>query len=252
MKELKLRGFVTPADCGGDVAQALALAKTLELNKVVLRGDISCNEPLVLTSGMYLVLESCKLQADLVTPTEENFSFRQQFITIEGKDSQIIGNIHIFNAHHVNISGLEIAGELTCEYALWGNLQDLRFSCGGLKLGRGCGNFIVQNLCAAAPACIDGSISCGKLVPGVKPDINSIVLCDSVFTTDEPAVQLGAAEDCGIMNIQADHVTAPHTAVQVGKGLDQPAHLYFNLTFTHLNAPQRVSYQNPTLHVYEK
>lgn len=252
MKELKLRGFVTPADCGGDVAKALALAKNLELNKVVLTGDISCKEPLVLTSGMYLVLENCSLHANLVTPTQENFSFRQQFITIEGKDSQITGDIHIFNAHHVNILGLQIAGTLTCEYTLWGNLHDLRFSCGGLKLGRGCGNFIVQDLRSAVPACIDGSISCGKPVPGVKPDINSIVLCDSVFTTNEPAIQLGAADDCGILNIQADHVTAPHTAVQVGKGLDQPAHLFFNLTFTHLDAPQGVSYQNTALHVYEK
>lgn len=252
MKELKLRGFVTPGDCGGDVAKALELAKTLELNKVVLTGDISCKAPLVLTSGMYLVLENCHLHADLVTPMEENFSFRQRFLTIEGKHSQITGNIHIFNAHHVNISGLEIVGDLTCEYTLWGNFHDLQFSCGGLKLGRGCGNMILQNLCSAVPACIDGSISCGKLVPGVKPDINSIVLCDSQFSCEDTAVQLGAAEDCGILNIQADHVTAPHTAVQVGKGLDQPAHLYFNLTFTHINAPQRVSYQNPTLHVYDK
>lgn len=252
MKELKLRGFVTPADCGGSAAKALALASQLDLNKVVLTGDITCDEPLVLTSGMYLVLENCCLTAQIVTPREENFSFRQQFITIEGKDARLNGDIHIFNAHHVNISGLEIHGDLTCEYTLWGNLHDLHFVSGGLKLGRGCGNFIVQNLDSAVPAQIDGSISCGKIVPGVKPDLNSIVLCDSVFSTDAPAVLLGAAEDCGVMNIQVDHIRAPHTAVQVGKGLEQPQHLYFNLTFAHLDAPETVIYQNPALHVYEK
>ena len=125
MKELKLRGFVTPADCGGNVAKALQLAKALELNKVVLTGDVSWAEPLVLTSGMYLVLENCHLQADLVTPMEENFSFRQKFITIEGENSSITGNIHIFNTHHLNISGLKIAGNLTCEYTLWGNIHHL-------------------------------------------------------------------------------------------------------------------------------
>lgn len=252
MKELKLRGFVTPADCGGSAAKALALASQLDLNKVVLTGDITCDEPLVLTSGMYLVLENCCLTAQIVTPQQENFSFRQQFITIEGTNSQLLGNIHIFNAHHVNISGMEIHGDLTCEYTLWGNLHDLHFVSGGLQLGRGCGNFIVQNLESAVPAQIDGSISCGKIVPGVKPDLNSIVLCDSVFTGSKPAVQLGAAEDCGVMNIQIDHIRAPRTAVQVGKGLDQPQHLYFNLTFTHLDAPETVIYQNPALHVYEK
>ena len=113
MKELKLRGFVTPADCGGNVAKALQLAKALELNKVVLTGDVSWAEPLVLTSGMYLVLENCHLQADLVTPMEENFSFRQKFITIEGENSSITGNIHIFNTHHLNISGLKIAASTT-------------------------------------------------------------------------------------------------------------------------------------------
>ena len=250
MKELKLRGYVTPADCGGDVAKALQLAKALELNKVVLTGAITCHTPLVLTSGMYLVLDHCHLQADLVTPMEENFSFRQKFITIEGENSCITGNIHIFNTHHLNISGFRMAGQLTCEYTLWGNIHHLEFTEGGLCFGRGCGNFIVQEIDSAVPAKIDGSISCGKIIPGTKPDLNSIVFCDSRFTTTEPAVQLGAAEDCGMVNIQVDHITAAHTAVLVGNGQNQPPHLFQNLTFTHLSSP--VEYQNPVLHVYEK
>ena len=250
MKELKLRGYVTPADCGGDVAKALQLAKALELNKVVLTGEITWAEPLVLTSGMYLVLDHCHLQADLVTPMEENFSFRQKFITIEGENSCITGNIHIFNTHHLNISGLKIAGNLTCEYTLWGNIHHVEFTHGGLCLGRGCGNFIVQEIDSAVPAKIDGSISCGKIIPGTKPDLNSIVFCDSRFTSTEPAVQLGAAEDCGIINIQVDHITAENTAVLVGKGLEQSPYLFQNLTFTHLSTT--VEYQNPVLHAYER
>lgn len=252
MKELKLRGYVTPGDCGGSVQKALELAARLDINKVVLTGAYTETEPLVLTSGMYLVLEDCQLNAQLVTPQEENYSFRQQFITIEGRSAKLTGGIHIFNTHHVNISGLDIEGDLVCEYTLWGNLSDLRFSSGSLKLGRGCGSFIVQRLDSKTPAYIDGSISCGKVVPGVKPDLNSIVLCDSEFNTAEPAVQLGAADDCGVLNIQADHIKAAKTAVQVGHGKDQPEHLFFNLTFTDLTAPETVIYRNHAKHVYQK
>lgn len=252
MKQLKLRGYVTSADCGGSIQGALDLAAELDINKVILTGQLTASAPLVIPGGMYLVLQDCTLRADLVTAQQENYSFRQQFITIEADQAKVEGNIHIFNTHHVTIRGLEIAGKLTCEYTLWGNLQNLQFTQGGLQLGRGCGNFIVQNLKSHVPACIDGSISCGKIVPGVKPDISSIVLQDSVFETAQSAVQLGAAEDCGVMNIQVDHIKATATAVQVGCGKELPEHLFMNLTFTDLDAPVKVCYQNKTKHVYEK
>lgn len=252
MKELKLKGYVTPADCGGDIQAALDLAKKLDINKVVLTGACSASQPLVIASGMYLVLDHCELTAELVTPQQENYSFRQKFITIEGNKSVIRGNIHVFNVDHVNITGLEMQGDMTFEYTLWGNVSDITFTTGSLKLGRGCGNFIVQRIYANAPAYIDGSISCGKIIPGVKPDIQSIVLQDSRFTAREPGVILGAAEDCGIVNIQVDHVKAEHTAVQVGQGLNQPSHLFFNLTFIALDAPEPLRYQNEAKHVYVK
>lgn len=252
MKQLKQKGYVTPADCGGSIQNALELAHKLDINKVVLTGELTAAEPLVLRSGMYLVLENCTLQADLVTEQQENYSFRQQFITIEGSNARLLGNIHIFNTHHITVTGLDIQGQLTCEYTLWGNLRQLRFSQGGLRLGRGCGHFIVQQLHSRVPAYIDGSISCGKVVPGVKPELSSIILQDSVFETDLPAVQLDAAEDCGIMNIQVDHMKASATAVQVGNGKSLADYLFFNLTFTHLDAPNKVCYQNAAKHVYEQ
>ena len=82
MKQLKQRGYVTPADCGGSIQNALELAHKLDINKVVLTGELTAAEPLVLRSGMYLVLENCTLQADLVTEQQENYSFRQQFIPL--------------------------------------------------------------------------------------------------------------------------------------------------------------------------
>ena len=252
MKELKLRGYVTPADCNGDIQAALDLAMQLDINKVILTGNCSASAPLVISGGMYLVLEQCVLTADIITKAQENYSFRDQFITIEGSNATVKGNIHLFNVHHVTVRGLQLQGDMTFEYTLWGNVFDTCFTGGSLKLGRGCGNFIVQRISGDQPAYIDGSISCGKVIPGSKPDIQSIILQDSCFTTAQPAVILGAAEDCGVMNIQVDHIKAPNVAVQIGQGLQQPEHMFFNLTLTDLDAPTPIDYQNPVKHVYVK
>ena len=252
MKELKMRGYVTPADCDGDVQAALELAEKLDIQKVVLSGDCTCEKPLVLHGGMYLVLEDCRLTADLMTPQQENYAFRQQYITIEGKNSTLCGNVHIFNTHHIHISGITMEGDMTFEYTLWGNVFDTCFTGGSLKLGRGCGNFIAQRITGNQPAYIDGSIGCGKIVPGVKPDLQSIILQHSDFSRSETGVILGTAEDCGVLNIQADHITAKHTAVQVGTGENLPDYLFFNLTLTDLDAPTPIDYQNPVKHVYVK
>lgn len=251
MKELKLRGFVTAQDCGGNVQQAVDLAAELGLNKVVLTGEVSLSQPVTLPGGMYLVLKNAWVKAQgaaFVTKIEENYSFRTQFLTLEGSNSHICGDIHIFNTHHVNISGLHIDGTLTFEYCVWGRVENMRFSSGGLIVGRGCSNFIVQDLESDVPAAISGGVSCGKIVPGSKPDLNNIILQDSAFTGD--GVYLGAAEDCGVMNVQVDHIRAGGAAVTVGQGAQLPEELFFNLTLTDLQGD--VVYRNRAKHVYQK
>lgn len=252
-KQLKLKGFVTPQDCGGSIQAAVDLAASLELNKVVVTGNYTLTEPVVLGSGMYLVLQDACLSGKgtlLCTRQQENFSFREKFITVEGENARICGNVHIFNTHHVNISGLELAGQLCFEYCLWGRVEHVGFTRGGLKIGRGCGNFIVQGIQSDVPAHISGAVSCGKYIPGSKPDVNNIILCDSTFASD--GVYLDAAPDCGVLNIQVDHIRAGAAAVTVGSGEELPDQQFFNLTFTDLEAPQKVVYKNEAKHVYEK
>ncbi len=251
MKQLLLRGYVTPEDCGGDVQKAVDLAKELDLNQVLLTGEYTLEKPLILPSGMYLRLENAVVNGTLATRETENFSFRTQFVTVEGRNAHITGGLHIFNAHHVTLTGLTLSGDVTMEYCTWARLEELRFCAGSLKIGAACNNFIVQRITSNAPAYIDSAISGGKQVPGVNPMTQNIVLQDSVFQTAGAGVVLGAGETVGIQNIQVDHVQAQETAVQVGKGENQNPALYFNLTFTHLDAPQKVLYQNEAKHVYE-
>jgi len=246
MKKLKLQGYVTPADCGGDVQKAVDLACELGINKVVVRGD--CQGNAVLPSGMYFVVENGVFTGNIRTAQEENYSFRTKYITIEGLGGTIRGNVDVFNTHHVNVSGLTLEGELTFEYCLWGRVEQVKCVSGGLRVGRGCGNFILQDLESEVPAYISGAVSCGKIIPGSKPDVNNIILCDSRFAGD--GVYLDAAEDCGVMNIQVDHVAAAGTAVTVGSGRELPAEQFFNLTFTDLTAPKTIEYRNETKHVY--
>ena len=99
MKQLLLRGFVTPEDFNGSIQTALDQAARLDINKVVLTGSYSVSETLVIPEGMYLVLENVTLHADganplLRTRQEENYSFRQKFITIEGHNAKVEGNSH--------------------------------------------------------------------------------------------------------------------------------------------------------------
>lgn len=246
MKELKLRGYVTPNDCGGDLQKSVELAAALGLNKVVVDRDCKADFPVVLPSGMYLVVENGVLCADLMTAREENYSLRTRYITIEGINGTIQGDIHLFNTHHVNVSGLKLQGTLTFAYCLWGRVEGISGGC--VQVGRGCGNFILQNLESDQPARISGDICCGKYVPGSKPDVNNIILCDSRFAKD--GVYLDAAEDCGLLNVQVDHVTAAGAPVTVGSGKELPEYAFMNLTFTDLSAP--VVYNNAVRHVYEK
>ncbi len=251
MKELMLRGYVTPEDCGGDVQKAVDLAKELDLNQVLLTGAYTLEKPLILPSGMYLRLEDAVIHGSLETKGEENYAFRDTFITLEGKSAKLLGEVRIFNTHHITVTGLELSGDLTLEYCTWGRLDGLCFETGSLKIGMGCNNFIVQNVKSKAPAYIDSTISQGKQVPGSIPMVQNILLQDSCFDTQGPAVCLGAGERFGLQNIQVDHIRARDIAVQVGKGENQNPALYFNLTFTHLDAPTQVLYQNEAKHVYE-
>lgn len=246
MIEWKLRGFVTPEDFGGDVQAALNKAEELDIRKVVLRGNYSCGT-LVLPAFTHLVVKGT-LKANLCSKKISNYAFEQDRFCLNG-GGKIVGDLYFYNTRRVIIEDLEIEGSVTYEYS-----RDMRMErsavSGNVYVGRGCANSIFQNLTAGGFA-ISSLVFCGDIVPAKEPDIKNIVLRDSVLT--EGSVVLTAAEECGMFNIQADHITAPDVAVILGQpDVQLPPERYFNLTFTDLDAPEKLLVHNEVKHAYIK
>ena len=237
MKQLKLKGFVTPADCGGDLQKALDTAAQLDIRKVVIEEDCTAPQPLIVPANMYILIKNCVLTGDLIFDGGENWSFCKKWLTVEGENGTLRGDLTLFNAAHVNVTGLTLEGQLSCEYANWVRLQEL---AGTVKIGRGCTNFIVQHV-TAQTLYVCGDWSCGRIVPGSKPEVTNIVVQNC-----KANVQLGAAADCGLLNVQADHIDG---TVKVGcPNTPLPPEQFMNLTFTHITGG--VELYNPTKHAY--
>lgn len=238
MKELLLKGFVTPADCGGDLQKAIDTAKELKLGKVVVEQDIIA--PNVHIPGdMFLVIQNATITGNLMVDGGENWSFSKKWINIEGENAAILGNITFFNATNVTIAGLQLKGELICEYVNWLRIIDVQD--GLVTIGRGCTNVIIQkrtNLLA-----ITGKYSCGKIVPGSKPDITNVVVQDCTCEVD-----LTAAADCGLLNVQVQNLQGEVILGEVENQL--PPEQFMNLSF--INISGGIEELNPTKHTYVK
>ena len=236
MKELLLKGYITPADCGGDLQKAMDTATQLGLCKVIVEENLQAGAVTV-PAGMYLVLKNCTLSAQLTFDGGENYSFCKKWLTIEGENATIDGSVKLFNAAHANMTGFAVTDEITLEYVNWGRLENIQ---GTVRVGRGCTNCILQQI-TADTTYISGDCSCGRIVPGSKPEVTNIILQDSATN-----VQLTAAEDCGLLNIQADHISGN---VTVGKGdAILPQDQFMNLTITHISG--EVALINPVKHEY--
>ena len=239
MKELKLRGYVTPADCGGNLQKAIDTAKELKLGKVVVEQDIIA--PNVHIPGdMFLVIQNATITGNLHVDGGENWSFSKKWINIEGENAAVCGNIRFFNAVNVTVTGIDMKGELILEYVNWAKLTNLK--TGLVTIGRGCTNVIIQNLDSCAVE-IYGNHSCGKIVPGSKPDITNVVVQDSNCDVD-----LMAAEDCGLLNVQVQNLQGEVILGEVENQL--PPDQFMNLSF--INISGGVETLNPTKHTYVK
>ena len=237
MKELLLKGFVTPADCGGDLQKAIDTAASLELGKVVVEQDVTA-DTVYIPGGMYLVINNATVTANLVVDGGENWSFSKKWINIEGENATIRGNISLFNATNVTVTGITVEGTLICEYVNWLRLMNIR---GQVTVGRGCTNVIVQKLSGNLGVC--GDYSCGKIVPGSKPEVTNVVVqdcaCDAMLT---------AAEDCGLLNVQVQNLQGE---VILGEEENQlPPEQFMNLSF--INISGGIETLNPTKHTYVK
>lgn len=243
MDKLLLRGYVTPEDFGGDVQKALDMAESLDIRKVILEKDYTCGT-LTVPAMTHLIIRGT-LTARLESKKCTGYSFEQDRFYIEG--GTLVGDAWFYNCRRAVLDHLRVEGNVTFEYC-----RDLRLEyctvTGALQLGKGCTNSILQHLTLGSAA-ISQKVFCGDIVPSKDPTIQSIVLRDSTLT-DGP-LQLVADEDWGLMNIQADHLTAPEAAVVVGEeNVALPPERYMNLTLDALTAPQPVVLRNPTLHAY--
>lgn len=247
MDELLLRGYVTPDDCGGDVQAALDLAEKLDIRKVVLEQDYTCQQPLVIPACTHLVLKKT-LKADLQSKKLSNYNSEQDRIYIEGVGAgKIIGKLYFYNTRRVIIERMYIRGGVTYEFSRDMRMEDCTI-VGSVQVGRGCANSIFQNLVTGSFVISNGVFS-GDIVPGKEPDIKNIVLRRSMLTSG--SVQLLAEEDCGMFNIQADEIKAAQKAVIVGReGQELPCERYFNLTFEALDAPEKLTCYNQVKHAY--
>ena len=240
MKELLLKGFVTPADCGGNLQKAIDTAKELKLCKVVVEQDIIA--PNVHIPGdMFLVIQNATITGNLMVDGGENWSFSKKWINIEGENATIRGNISFFNATNVTVTGLDIEGYVTLEYVNWARIMGL--STGNVTVCRGCTNIIIQKLFESDVE-IYGHQSCGRIVPGSKPDITNVVVQDC----EDGNVTLEAALDCALLNVQVQNL---HGEVGVGDPKNQlPAEQFMNLSF--INCCGGIHEFNPTKHTYIK
>ena len=244
MDNLLLKGYVTPEDFCGDVQAALNKAEELDIRKVVLRGSYSCGT-LVIPAFTHLVVEGT-LKANLCSKKISNYAFEQDRFYLNG-GGKILGDLYFYNTRRAIIEDLQIEGSVTYEFS-----RDMRMErctvSGAVNVGRGCANSIFQYITVGSFN-ISQAVFCGDIVPAKEPDIKNILLRDSVMTVG--SVSLVAAEDAGMFNIQADHITAPEKAVVIGQpDVQLPAERYFNLTLTDLTAPKQLEQLNDVKHAY--
>ena len=138
MIELKLRGYVTPEDFGGDVQTAIDMAEQLDIRKVVLNGDYTCGT-LILPGYTHLVLNGT-LKADLQSKKGCGWCDEQDRYFLEG--GKLDGSLYLYNTRRAVVQNMVITGNVTCEFS-----RDMRMEhCtvgGALKIGRGCANGIL-------------------------------------------------------------------------------------------------------------
>lgn len=251
MLELKLRGFVTPEDFSGTDAEriqkALDIAKKEDIAKVVLRGVYKADSVITVPDGMHLVFEGAVLHGDLQNNVINNFSFESDRIYIEGKDSELFGNINFCHTRHVVIEGLKITGNVTMKVSRDFRIENTDIG-GALTLGRGTQNAIIQHIkCNEA---IMLGANGGYDIIGHESIIKNVILRDSEVPC---GVKLLAADDCGFLNVQVCGISATDKGVILGEeGVSLPAPLYKNLTFIDINAPLPTVFYNESLHVYNK
>lgn len=269
MLEMRLRGYVAPEDFEGTdtrkIQQALDTSKELDIGRVVLKGSYTVDETLWIHPMTDLVLEDATLTSagdfpvlankNLSETDKHTYVFQDQYITIRG-NGKIDGDVMLYNAFHVQINGIAFARTLRFAFTHEVRLYNSKFTGeNGVVMTMGCNNFIMQNLtadCNGTAVVMDATAEVDYVI-GKEPEIHEIILQDSCFHTNTPAITVNASTDARIYNMQLDHLKSDGVTLQVGtEGVEAPAECYFNLTgeFFDSGAEESVVIKNPVKHCY--
>lgn len=249
MIELKLRGYVTPEDFEGTdrerIQKALDCADKEDIRKVVLSGTYKADSAIVIPSGMHVIFDNAHLYGDITNETVKNFSFITDRVYIEGKNSEITGNIAFNHASHVVLENITVNGDVSFDFSLDSRVEYVKIT-GRLSVNRGCMNAIIQHI-----EC-DNLLMSGEKkdedVIGREPIMKSIVVRDAKIKN---GAVLKAAEDCGFLNVQFDDIKSETTCVMVGtKGENLSREQYQNFTFINIDAPEKVVFNNDYKYAY--
>lgn len=249
MIDLKLRGYVTPEDFEGSdrerIQKALDYADEEDIRKVVLSGEYNADLAITIPCGIHLVFDNASLRGDLKNQVINNFSFETDRIYIEGKNSEITGNLTFCHARHVVLENITINGDVSFEFS-----RDLRIEyvkiTKQLAINRGCQNTIIQHI--ECDNVLMSGESKGCDIIGREPIIKNILLRDGVIKN---GALLKAGVDCGFLNIQLEDIHSETTCVTVGtKDEKLPKEQYQNFTFINLNGPEKVIFNNDYKYAY--
>lgn len=249
MIELKLRGYVTPEDFEGTdrerIQKALDCAAKEDIRKVILSGTYKADKAIVIPGGMHIIFDNAHLYGDIKNDVNKNFSLVTDRVYIEGKNSEITGNVSFCHTSHLVLENLTINGDVTFDFALNTRVEYVKIT-GRLSVNRGCQNAIIQHI-----ECNNMLMSGEKKdedVIGREPIMKSIVVRDAKITN---GALLKAADDCGFLNVQFNDIKSETTCITVGEmGENLSRDKYQNFTFTNLDAPEKVVFNNDYKYAY--
>jgi len=271
MENLRLQGYVSPDSFQGTptekLQQALDVSRQLDIGRVTVTGNWTVDKPLRIHAMTELVLDHASLSVSgdfpllvssaLGDSSRASWSFEDRFIRLTGTESAMNGSLIFYHVHHLIISGIELHGPVKCDFVREARITNCSvFGETGLVIGRGCNNFIVQGLsgkCDRAAVCVDVSYLAGDPVLGKETEIHELILQDSSFEMNVPAIMLQASEEDQIFNVQIDHIENHGPILLVGEqNTPLPETQYYNLTVVECisHDADPVVLNNPARHCY--
>ena len=253
MEDLRLRGYVTPEDMTGTDSErirgALDLCAELDIGKVVLSGTYQIEGTFALSGMTEIVFRDAVIRSagkravftnkDALSETP-SWSTADKYIYIKAEGASEIDADFVFaNATDIVCEDLPVNGSLYFEFCREVRLErdHVRTENGpALTLARGCNNFIMQyNEFSGSPeaAAFDSSKAAFPYSVGNDAEIHECIFKDTRLSGP---LGLQATAECGLFNLQIDHLTAPETVIRLGDGTDIDEARYFNLTAVELTS----------------